>query len=169
VTDRTEILRTFLQAGPSEVKWAATSAAVVLGAIWKAFTSVLFILLLVLFFADVGLGVLKAVNVGGLKGFDRDRFGRAFLKLVAAAFGILLAASVDILLRHQGMVETATPVTTSVLAYMGWGFGWSAAANLAHFFPGIDGVIRGALAKLRDPDEPQPKRRKSDSVERGAL
>jgi hypothetical protein len=162
------VIRSLLQAGPAEVRWTGAGLAMVGAAIADALTGVLVAIMLVLFGLDVLVGVLRAVHVGGLKAFSRDRFGRAFIKLMAAMCGILLGAAVDLLLQHYGVVEQATPVTTGVLGYMCCGFGFGAAQHLGHFFPGIDSVVAAGLRKIRDP-ELVPQRREGDdpqSVER---
>lgn len=150
------ILSSFLQAGPTEVRWASAGLAIVLSAIWSAFTGVLAVVMVTLFAVDVGLGVLKALHQGGLRAFDRDRFGRALIKLGAAMLGVLLAASIDLVLQHAGTVE-GTPLATGMLAFMCWGFAWSGVQNLSYFFPGvaerIDGILRRSGDVARRPKE----------------
>lgn len=149
------------QAAPPVVQWGVAGASVVITAVWNAFTGVMAIVLVLLFLCDLGLGVLRAINLGGIGAFSHDRFAKAFLKLGAAMFGILLAVSIDLMLQHIGTIEEATYFTSGILGAMCVGFIASASQNLAHFFPAV-GVWTDALVRrLRDPGE-TPQRRASD-------
>jgi hypothetical protein len=148
-------------AAPPATQWGVAGVSVVLAAVWDAFTGVLAAVMVLLFLCDLGLGVLRAINVGGLRAFCRDRFFQAFLKLGAAMFGILLASSIDLMLQHTGALPDATYVTSGILGAICVGFVASAGQNLAHFFPAVGSWFDGLVRRLRDPSD-VPQRRASD-------
>lgn len=151
-----------LQAGPAEAKWASVGVAVVLSAVWSALTGVLASIMVLLFLVDVGLGVLRAIHVGGVRAFDWDRFRQGWTKFFAALLGIPLAVAVDLTLQHVDAVS-GTPVTTGIITFMSWGFAWSAAGNLGHWFPGVEKWIDRALGRRENGDGTvHPMRRATD-------
>lgn len=141
------------QAAPPAAQLSMAGAAVVTTAIYDAFTGVLAAVMVLLFLCDVILGVLKAVHVGGIRAFCRGRFLRAFVKLGAAMAGVLLAVSVDLLLRHIGTVEEATYFTSGILGAISVGFIGSAGQSLVHFFPAVGVWLDALLRRVRDPAE----------------
>lgn len=138
------------QATPQAAQLSAAGAAVVLTALWTAFTGVLALVMVMLFACDLGLGVLKSVHVGGMKAFDHDRFFRAFMRLGAGFFAVLLAVCVDLVLREV-LVLDATYATSGVLGAVCFYFAMSAGQSLDHFFPGVGASVRGLLYRVRDP------------------
>jgi phage-related holin len=152
-----------IQSPPAQLGVAGIS--VVVTAVYHAFTGVLAAIMVLLFLCDLALGVLKALHVGGLQAFCRDRFTRAFLKLGAAMVGVLLAASIDLLLQNIGTVEEATYFTSGILGGISVGFLASAGQSLVYFFPAVGVWLDALLRRLRDPGE-APRRRASD---RGAI
>lgn len=149
------------QAAPAAAQVTAAGAMMVVTAVWHAFTGVLAALMVLLFACDLGLGVLRAIHAGGLKAFCRERFGRAFLKLIAAMVGVVLAVAVDLLLQYIGTVEEATYFTSGIMGGVSLGFLVSAGESLAYFFPGVGLWMDALMRRLRDPGE-VPRRRASD-------
>jgi phage-related holin len=149
------------QAAPPAAQATVAGAMVVITAVWHAFTGVLAAIMVLLFLVDLGLGVLRALHMGGLKAFCRDRFWRAFLKLAAAMMGVVLAVSVDLLLRHIGTFDEATYFTSGILGGVSLGFLVSAGESLAYFFPAVGLWMDALVRRLRDPGE-MPRRRASD-------
>lgn len=157
------VVASLFQVGPPEARWAGYGITVAAGAVWHSLSGFLAGLLVVLFMADLALGTLKAVHVGGLGAFCRDKFWRAFLKLGAAVVGIALFTIGDLLLHRAGLDPGLTPLTSAALFGICWGFFWSATQNLGHFFPDAQTWVDAALRKVRNPEE-TPRRRASDRV-----
>lgn len=150
-----------LQSSSPAAKVGAAGLGVVVTALWHAFTGVLALAMVILFFCDLLLGVFKAVHLGGIHAFDYDRFGRAFAKLGAAMVGIVMAVVADLLLREIGAVQDATYVTSGILGGISVGFVVSAGKNLAYFFPQVGSLVDTLARRSQEP----PKRRASDAVE----
>lgn len=144
---RDVIVRSFVQAGPPEARWTGYGLTLVLGALWASLTSMLAGALAILFVADLGLGVVRALHQGGLRAFDASRFARSWLKFGAAILGIALGTAGDVLLHVAGLPGDATPLTSSVLFGASWGFFWSGAQNLVHFFPELERRIDQVLQR----------------------
>ena len=156
------LMRSVFQAGPAEIRWGATGVAVVAAAVWSALTGVLAVVMVLLFCVDIVLGVLRAVHRGGLQAFSWDRFMRGAAKLGAAMAGVVLGASGDLIIQHTGTVD-ATVLTSGVLAFMCWGFAWSAAMSLSYFFPGVERLLDRAMGRAENGDGTiHPMRRRSD-------
>lgn len=161
------LMRSLFQAGPAELRWGATGFAVVASAVWSAMTGVLAVVMVLLFCVDVVLGVFRAVHRGGLNAWSWDRFLRGAVKFGAAMAGVVLGVSVDLVIRETGTLD-ATLTTTGVLAFMCFGFGWSAAGNLAYFFPGVEKVLDRAMGRAENGDGTvHPMRRRSDTPKEG--
>lgn len=154
ITDTVSAL--YQDAGSPAVKLAGAGAAVILSAVWDAFTGTVAVALVGVFLADVILGVLKAIHQEGIEGFDLNRLARGFIKLCAAAVGIALMRLGDVLMHQAGGPEEWFPFTTAFLAGATWGFFWSGVKNLSYFFPAVTEWIdaarkRGHSVQLPDP------------------
>jgi hypothetical protein len=148
------------QVAPPAAQWGGAGVAVVVAALWHAFTGVLAAALVGLFLADVAIGVFKALHMGGVSAFEWPRFWKKFLELGAAMVGIVIAVCIDLLLREIGSPAEAAYFTSGFLGAVAVGFGASAVKNLAYFFPAVSTAF-DALARREGP----PKRRASDRGE----
>lgn len=147
------LVESFVQAGPTEARRIGYGLALVIGALWHTFMSVLVTILVGLFIADLVLGVFRAVHRGGTQAFDWDRFERAFLKMGAAVVGIAVFRLGDLLLEEGGMPPGSTPLTSAFLFGACWGFFWSSIRNLGYFFPNVDRWIDRAMGREKEGGE----------------
>lgn len=157
--DTAQAFRDSVMAGP---KLLGATAAAVFSAFWKSFSSMLAWVLAILFFADLFLGVLRAVHRGGLDAFDWERFWRAWIKLGAAMVGVTLFTAGDLLLHQSGVPQDWYPLSSAALMAMSWGFLWSATQSFGYFFPGAQEAVEKVLHRLRAPGDPHPNRRATD-------
>lgn len=156
-----EAAASLIQSSSPEAKVGAAGVGVVVTALWHAFTGVLALAMVLLFFCDLALGVFKAVHVGGIHAFDYDRFGRAFAKLGAAMAGIVMAVVADLLLREIGAVQDASYITSGIMSGVSLGFIVSAGKNLAYFFPQVGSMVDTLVKRREDP----PQRRSGDQAD----
>lgn len=139
-----------------------TAVVVVVSAIWAAFTSVLAVVLALLFLTDLVLGSLRAVHRGGIRAFEWPRFWRAWVKMGAALVGIALFSAGDVLLHETGvMPDDWSPLATVALSAMCWGFFASALTSFGYFFPDASELVERALSRMGS-KQPNFDRREGD-------
>lgn len=151
---RSAYLQVF-QEGPAGAKGALAGILTILAALWGTVTSVIFAGLLFFWLMDMVSGILRALDLYGLAGFDGARFWRGFRKAGAAAVAVGTGVVFEVLARELGV--TWAPVGATVMSVVLFGFFWSTLQNLNHWWPEISETVRKAL----DRGNPQ-RRRKHD-------